>query len=320
MGVYPRQLKKGLRFFFSGMYRSQRYFSEAKFLTREEAVFAEKEFLAKFKEDTLAALTDARLEYLKSRSANNQYCGKTRSAFQKAKEAWGPDTPVTSVTKKMAYDIVQEVALDLQRRGLTPHQANQMIRALKAFFYYCRKVKDIEVKNPFQFMEMFPVSDKRKYIPKEEEIQSVYILLKSHEKLLFDFVDQSACRINEALRLMVEDINEEFVTLYTRKAKNSNLTPRVIPRPTCLQEIPAEGRVFSHWPEKEHPRFLGQLVRQLKEKGVVKEEWSWHNLRHRRASLWAKQRMPLIEIMTRLGHNNATTTMIYLHSLGFTAS
>ena len=58
--------------------------------------------------------------------------------------------------------------------------------------------------------------------------------MSPEQALLFDFVDQTGCRINEAVRLTAKDVAKEYVVLYTRKFKNSNLTPMVIPRPECL--------------------------------------------------------------------------------------
>ncbi|MBF0487991.1 MAG: site-specific integrase [Nitrospirae bacterium] len=48
------------------------------------------------------------------------------------------------------------------------------------------------------------------------------------------------------------------------------------------------------------------------------KQWAWHNLRHRRASIWANGGMSTLEIMQRRGHNNISTTMGYLRLLGFT--
>jgi hypothetical protein len=62
-----------------------------------------------------------------------------------------------------------------------------------------------------------------------------------------------------------------------------------------------------------YPRFLEDKINELKQK-----KWSWHNLRHRRASIWATNGLTTFEIMSRLGHSNLSTTMIYLQLLGFT--
>ena len=151
-----------------------------------------------------------------------------------------------------------------------------------------------------------------------------------------DFVHQTACRINEALNFRIEDIDNEknLITLWTRKSKNSNLTFRRIPIPDCLLgmqkkgKLPRSGRVFSQW--NTHPKFIEKAIRDYNKWGVDPDTvtnlpkifehlpaWSWHNLRHKRASEWATSGMPIIEIMYRLGHQNLSTTQQYLQLLGF---
>jgi len=108
----------------------------------------------------------------------------------------------------------------------------------------------------------------------------------------------------EAIRFTADAVRGGNIVLYTRKAKNSDLTPRVIPRPKCIDGVKWEGKLFKDW--KDYPRFL-----EGKANG-----WNWHNLRHRRASIWANEGRSIFEMMHLLGHSNMSTTMIYLQKLG----
>ena len=209
-------------------------------------------------------------------------------------------TPVSHyhLTDKL-LTISQDILTDY-----TNHKVNAMIRGLKATFNYGIKTLDLTIKNPVNNLEFYSIDIKLKHIPTDKEISDTREKLNSRQAELFDFVDQTGCRIMEAVRLHSKDVGQDHVVLYTRKSKNSNLTPRIIPRPECLKEI-REGRIFPEW--NSHPRFLGDVV-----------DWNWHNLRHRRASIWANSGMPIFEIMSRLGHNNMSTTMRYLQLLGFT--
>jgi len=123
----------------------------------------------------------------------------------------------------------------------------------------------------------------------------------------FDFVMDTACRIGEALRVTGKDILENDVILYTKKSRNSNLVPIKLPKPQCIENIKlyTDERLFNRW--SDCPRFLEDKVKELKQRN-----WSWHNLRHRKASIWSKQRLPLYEIMVLLGHSNLKTTQGYL--------
>lgn len=115
----------------------------------------------------------------------------------------------------------------------------------------------------------------------------------------------------EAVRFKYSDIDSNLITLWTRKRKNSNFTPRRLPKPSCLDGITVKGRVFEEWDS--YPRFLEEKIKKLDQK-----KWNWHNLRHRRASIWADEGLTMFEIMVRLGHSNLQTTQKYLQLLGFT--
>jgi integrase len=110
------------------------------------------------------------------------------------------------------------------------------------------------------------------------------------------------------IALEYEDVREDYVVLYTRKSRSSKRVPRLLPRPIYI-EPGGKGRVFTEWTA--YPRFLEVVVRQLKQ-----PRWNWHGLRHRRASIWANQGMPLIQLMAYPGHRQIQTTQRYLHSLG----
>jgi len=57
--------------------------------------------------------------------------------------------------------------------------------------------------------------------------------------------------------VLAKDVDDNRVVLYTHEAKNSNLTPRIIPRPSSLVGK-FEGRVFDEW--NPYPSFLKDLV------------------------------------------------------------
>ena len=218
---------------------------------------------------------------------------------------------ISKITRHEINDFLNNFSTDLKQRGKTQHQVNAMLRNLKALFSWGIKIYDLNIKNPCSGLDYFPIEIKLKYIPPEEEIDAVKNVLVDYQVFLIDFVDQTACRVNEAIRFRYEDIDGELITLWTHKAKNSNLTPRRIPKPPCLNGKKGKGRVFPQW--SDYPHFLGLTVSKLGFK-----QWGFHNLRHRRASIWASQNMPIYEIMQRLGHTNMSTTMKYLQLLGYT--
>lgn len=139
-------------------------------------------------------------------------------------------------------------------------------------------------------------------------------------------VIHTLARIREINNLKWEDVKEDHLTLWTRKAKNSVLTPRDIPLNEVIKEVidklPREGEyVFMNpMPNRKtkqrtkydyRDKFLSTLCKKAKVK-----TFAFHNLRHFGASLLANKGHGLKEIQELLGHARATTTDGYLHSLG----
>lgn len=310
MGVYKRQLKGCLRWRFGGSYKGEKYTSKAIYGSPEEAEKAEREFLARFQQDSLAKLTNERLRTLRVQGVNEDYLIDTKHKFGFALDFFGPDKLVADISKADAYRLIEAIASDPDRKGKTTHPANHAIRIMKAFFNWCINEREIEIRNPFYKMKLLPLSQQRKYVPTEYQVYKLREKLNAKQKALFRFVEATGCRIMEAIRLDMRDVREDSVTLWTRKARNRNLTPRVIPRPRSFQPKVNQGRPFSTWDH--YPRFLGEMVAHLGQH----PRWNWHNLRHKAATEWANDGMTTFEIMSRLGHNNISTTMIYLHQLG----
>lgn len=316
MGAYARKLKtRGTRWFYSGMYLGVKYHSKAIYLTKKETLKAEREKRDEIDNNVrhpekmkFMTLIEHRLDDIQT-TKSKFYYNENRRYFKKALEAWG-NIDVQDITKQMVNKLLMDESKRLKTNGRSNHKVNAMIRSLKALFNYGNKVFDLDIKNPCIFV-MYPVDINLKYIPSEDDILAVKAKGTAMQNFLMDFIDQTGCRIMEAIRFTYEDIDDELITLWTRKAKFSNLTPRRIPKPDCINGHTGTGKVFTDW--ESYPRFLEERIAALKQR-----KWNWHNLRHRRASIWAKEGLTTFEIMVRLGHNNLQTTMKYLQLLGFT--
>lgn len=193
-----------------------------------------------------------------------------------------------------------------RRLDLGNSRPNQLLKVLKATFNYANNTLGLEIKNPCVGISKLPEDTKVMFLPTLEMINEVRDLCNGEQRRLVDFVAFTGARINECLTLDYQDVVKDHVVLYTRKSRNSNRIPRFVPKPTWLDE--GEGRVFKTWTA--YPRFLEKYVTK-----AGHQQWNWHSLRRRRASIWAQDK-PLFEIMSLLGHTQISTTQRYLFNLG----
>lgn len=315
MGQYSRRIKKGLRFYYSGQYLGTKYFSKAIYHTKKECKDAERNKINELderarkntQEVSLVDLMNERLDLIELKKSKKYY-DENHLYFERLKDLTG-DINISQVTRQQINQVLMDFSKDLAKRGKTNHKVNAMIRCFKALFNYGIDLYDLDMKNPVRGVKFYPVDINLKYIPTDAEIEAVKAKCDERQKLLIDFCRETGGRINEALRLKKSDIGETALVLYTRKAKDSNLTPRKIPIPLCLKGKKfKQERIFPYWTG--NPKFLERKVRSLKQ-----HPWGFHNLRHKYASELSRRGVPLFEIMSLLGHSSLKTTQNYLQLL-----
>lgn len=307
MGQYRRKLAKGERWFYSGQHQGVKYFSKAIYLTKTEAKRAEREKLDEIErlsnphaKMSLSELTKDRLKEVEAHRSK-QYKRDTKFWYDKLK-AYLADTNIREISKDQLSRFFRDTSLSYQKAGKTNHAVNAGMRIVKALFGHAH-ANGLIAQNPMTGLKPYPVRKNLKYIPPDADMDKVRAILNPKQRELFDFVDETACRINEALNLMGEDTEEGYTRLWTRKSRNGDTVSRRIPSTLGARK----GKVF---PYSDHPEFL---ERKCEKAGV--RPFGWHSLRHRRASIWACSGMPIFEIMQRLGHSNLETTQRYLQLL-----
>jgi integrase len=173
-----------------------------------------------------------------------------------------------------------------------------------------------------------------KYIPPKEDVLRVIMAAEPDTQDYLWTIALTMGRMSEINRLTWQDVNltQRYVVLYTRKKRGGSLTPRKVPMCDRLYNIlnrRFESRdkrkpwVFWHryfdrkirkWIDKPYTdRSL--IMRSLCKRADVKY-FRFHALRHFGASVLDQANVPIGSIQRILGHENRTTTEIYLHSIG----
>lgn len=320
MGQYKRKLATGVKWLFRGQYKNVKYNSKAIYNTKTEAKEAEADRLIEIDHElknprenmTLFELCSDRLTYIKAAKSKDYYKDNQRT-FKKLLKELG-DIPLDNVKRPMIHQFLLNESKRLSKEGKDNYEVNAQLRYIRALFNYAMNELEVLEVNPTRNIKFYPINKKIKYLPPEDDFDLVYEHALENQKRLIVFVKESGCRISEALRAKGSDIdlNMDLLTLWTRKKKNSNLTPRRIPLPKVLKDYKCgdDEHIFPDWTK--NPMFLGKICKRLKIK-----IFGWHSYRHRKASMLAKANLPLVEIMAILGHDNIEVTQIYLRVLGF---
>lgn len=317
MPCYQRKLSKSIKWFYKFDFASKTYISKCIYLSKREAQQAERERYNQLDEERRFGKSDKplplitcikdRVHYLKVKFSQSHAIDSEYYLDLFSAELGNPD--IREISRKDVESFLLSYSEKLLNNGADNYQVNAALKSIKSLFNFIIDSNDLTIKNPCKNIKPYPVKRKLKYIPSDEEIDFVRSKLNKRQLLLFDFVLQSGCRINEALNLTFNDIKDSYLIFYTNKSKNSDRVPRKADIPDCIKGLKGIGRVFPEW--NDTPKFLDKVLRANEMK-----VWGWHSLRHRYASLLSKSNTPIYEIMNKLGHSSLKTTQGYLQMLG----
>ena len=221
----------------------------------------------------------------------------------------------------------------IERKKVSAYSANKELRHLRTIFNFGKK-KQILAINPTDGIEFFPVTKRIKYVPSPADIDKALSFANQEIMDYLMAVKDTMARVSEINRLTWDDVDLEskYLVLYTRKKKGGHLTPRKIPMTQRLYEILCNRyatrnfdypwvfcNTYKDWKTGEKVtaqfKYRSTILKTLCEKASVKR-FSFHALRHSGASILDNMNVPLGTIQKILGHENRTTTEIYLHSIG----
>jgi len=306
MTVYRFQGKWRYHFIRNGIRHTR-----AGFDTKQEARIAESDArrqVGKINTDFIG-LCNARLRDIELRRGL-QHFKENKALFENLLGLWGTDK---TITRKMVNTYLDKVA------ETSKSKANKQIRLIRALFNFGLK-ENLVAENPVDGIKPYPAQRSRRYVPPVEDVDAVMALARPEQKLYLTIIQHTVARIREINRLRWEDVHDDYVILRTRKAKNSDLTERKIPLTLTAKEVlsklprksefvftnPRTGRGYDY-----RKKMMGYLCKKAGGK-----YFSFHAIRHLGASILSKEGVPLTDIQKILGHQRATTTDIYLRSIG----
>jgi integrase len=314
MTIYNWPTKKGKRYYFqfmvNGRYvRSQGGFDSykeaqtAEILARNQKVHPEKilfqELFLKY------------LEYIKGKGQTSQWIEEKRRFIERNCKIWFT-SPISKIRR---IDIEDEL---LKK---TNHKANKFLVIVKALFTYAEKMELI-MKNPCHGIEMRSIDEPKRYVVPIEDLKKVIEISDEPMKEFLMMLFLTGGRFNELLSLRWDDVSNEYVMLYSRKHTRGDRIGRRVPltemSKTILNEIIKKGRNNSDYV------FFNDLTMNRyyniqKKLGILcirsnVKIFGYHSIRRLSASIMSYNNTSLRDIQSILGHNNITTTSIYLSS------
>jgi integrase len=271
-------------------------------------------------------LVNRRLDHIEAYKSGNYYEEHVYLARRWVKEWKG--LQCGEITNEMVESFLRRLA-----RRVSPTTANKHLRYLRAAFNLGVKKRWI-TENPTLGTDFFPEERRIKYVPPKEDIHKVIEVAEGETRDYLVVITDGMARVSEINRLTWDDLNlsERYIVLYTRKKKGGHLTPRKVPMTQRLFEVLSrryaerDGKkpwVFWHryrsqktesWIEGPY-RVRSKIMTTLCKKAGVRY-FRYHALRHFGASTLENAGVNISSIQRILGHENRTTTEIYLHSIG----
>lgn len=212
----------------------------------------------------------------------------------------------------------QEFLLDILKGKKSRSYANQNISALKHL--YCKVLR-----KPFDFDQFLPRPKKAKKLPKVLNTEEIFRLLEvvgnlKHRALLL-LTYSAGLRLQEIVRLRVEDIDAERGLIHIRKGKGIKDRYSILSSFALdalrlyAREYPLTTWIFPGAKPGHHlhKRSAQKVFENAHKKSGIDKQASMHTLRHAFATHLLDNGTDIRYIQVLLGHSHSKTTEIYTH-------
>lgn len=147
--------------------------------------------------------------------------------------------------------------------------------------------------------------------PDADAVLAVLNRMPRKHRLQTVFMEQTGARVTETCELAAADLDVAGCRVLIRGEHAKTSRPRWLELPDWLCEL-VQGRNERIFPTTRQAVYQG-IAAGGRLAGV---RWHPHALRHRRATLWHQQGVPLAEIAARLGHARPSMSLeVYAHVL-----
>lgn len=267
-------------------------------------------------------------------------CTKRTIMRYKKQISWTLSKFGKSCTEISADDIRVYIALRLTRDGISKVSANNEILCLRTFYSWLN-VEGILQTNPMLKIDRIKTDKIKKKAFTDLECEKLRDSCRtSLETAIFEVLLSTGCRVSELCGIRIDDIeqgkcivhgkgNKDRIVYFTAKAElaikklleeRKDTNPYLFPAGVNLGEnLEHEKRASPDW--YKYPELIGEGMR---DKGAIEstvrkigkragvENVHPHRFRRTSATLALRRGMPIELVSKMLGHEQLTTTQLYL--------
>lgn len=214
-------------------------------------------------------------------------------------------------------DIRHHLALWQVTRGVGNSTLNNMRKAYSSFFKWC-SIEKVITENPMLRINAFKCPKKQVKPFTETEMEKLCDACKtSRERALVEFLYSTGCRVSECAALNIDDVDFKSNTVFIRYGKGNKERIGYISdkcmywlNKYLIERTDNNSALWIGKRGKLSKNGIENIIHSLGKRAVVYAHP--HKFRHTLASDMAKRNAPVQVIQKILGHEDVSTTMIYV--------